>query len=115
FERPLRDEASIAGLAVPDMARLAYVFDAVASIKRALAESVPLIGFAGSPFTLACYMIEGSGSADFERIRRMLYARPDLLHRVLGINAEAVTAYLAEQAAHGADVLMMFDTWGGLL
>jgi uroporphyrinogen decarboxylase len=74
-----------------------------------------LIGFAGSPFTLACYMIEGMGSADFARVRRMLYARPDLLHRVLTINAEAVVGYLAQQVAHGADVLMIFDTWGGLL
>jgi uroporphyrinogen decarboxylase len=115
FERPLSDEASIAKLAVPDPARLGYVYDAVASIKLALAGSVPLIGFAGSPFTLACYMIEGSGSADFGKVRRMLYARPDLLHRVLAINAEAVGAYLAQQAVHGADVLMIFDTWGGLL
>src|ERR1051326_8461933 len=75
----------------------------------------PLLGFAGSPFTLACYMIEGGGSADFARVRRMLYARPDLLHRILSVNAEAVAAYLAQQVAHGADALMVFDTWGGLL
>ena len=115
FERPLVDEAAISTLTVPDPSRLRYVFDAVASIKRALAGSVPLIGFAGSPFTLACYMIEGASSADFGRVRRMLYGRPDLLHRVLAINAEAVGAYLAQQAAHGADALMIFDTWGGLL
>ena len=115
FERPLVDEAAISKLAAPDPSRLKYVYDAVASIKRALGGSVPLIGFAGSPFTLACYMIEGSGSADFARVRRLLYARPDLLHRVLRINAEAVGAYLAQQGAHGADVLMIFDTWGGLL
>jgi uroporphyrinogen decarboxylase len=115
FERPLDDEQAILALAAPDPARLRYVYDAVASIKRALAGSVPLIGFAGSPFTLACYMIEGAGSADFARVRRMLYARPDLLHRVLTVNAEAVGAYLVEQVAHGADVLMIFDTWGGLL
>src|SRR5664279_4473286 len=115
FERPLIGESAIAKLAVPDAARLAYVFDAVSSIKRALDGRVPLIGFAGSPFTLACYMIEGAGSADFARVRRMLYGRPDLLHRVLAINAEAVGAYLAQQAAHGADALMIFDTWGGLL
>jgi uroporphyrinogen decarboxylase len=115
FERPLVDEAAISMLTVPDPSRLQYVYDAVASIKRALAGSVPLIGFAGSPFTLACYMIEGAGSADFGRVRRMLYVRPDLLHRVLAINAEAVGAYLAQQAAHGADALMIFDTWGGLL
>jgi uroporphyrinogen decarboxylase len=115
FARPLVDEAAISKLAAPDPSRLKYVYDAVASIKRALAGSVPLIGFAGSPFTLACYMIEGAGSADFGTVRRMLYARPDLLRRVLAINAEAVGAYLAQQAAHGADVLMIFDTWGGLL
>jgi uroporphyrinogen decarboxylase len=115
FQRPLSDEAAIARLDVPDPARLAYVFDAVASIKRALAGKVPLLGFAGSPFTLACYMIEGAGSADFARVRQMLYARPDLLHRVLAINAEAVAAYLAQQVAHGADAVMIFDTWGGLL
>jgi uroporphyrinogen decarboxylase len=115
FERPLADEAAIAALVAPDLERLRYVFDAVASIKRALDGSVPLIGFAGSPFTLACYMIEGHGSADFARVRRMLYARPDLLHRVVRINAQAVAAYLAEQARHGADALMLFDTWGGLL
>src|SRR5712671_5720506 len=115
FRQPLTDEAAIARLAVPDLARLAYVFDAVASIKRALAGKVPLLGFAGSPFTLACYMIEGAGSADFARVRQMLYARPDLLHRVLAVNAEAVAAYLGEQIARGADAVMIFDTWGGLL
>lgn len=115
FERPLADEAAIARLSVPDLAQLNYVFDAVAAVKRALDGSVPLLGFAGSPFTLACYMIEGRGSADFARVRRMAYARPELLHRVLAVNAEAVTGYLAEQVRHGADVLMLFDTWGGLL
>jgi len=115
FARPLADETAIARLEMPDLGRLRYVFDAVAEIKRALAGSVPLIGFAGSPFTLACYMIDGSGGADFARTRRLLYARPDLLHRVLAINAEAVGACLAEQIRHGADVVMIFDTWGGLL
>ena len=115
FAHPLVDEASIARLAAPDMAKLAYVFDAVTSIKHALANSVPLIGFAGSPFTLACYMIEGSGSADFARVRQMLYARPDLLHRVLSVNADAVAMYLGEQIVRGADAVMIFDTWGGLL
>jgi uroporphyrinogen decarboxylase len=115
FERPLSDEAAIEGLGVPDLARLAYVFDAVAAIKRALGGSVPLIGFAGSPFTLACYMVEGSSSVDFSRVRRMLYARPDLLHRILAVNSAAVASYLAEQIRHGADAVMIFDTWGGLL
>jgi uroporphyrinogen decarboxylase len=115
FSRPLIDEEAVAKLAAPDPERLRYVYDAVATIKRALAGKLPLLGFAGSPFTLACYMIEGGGSADFARVRRMLYARPDLLHRVLSVNAEAVAAYLAQQVAHGADALMLFDTWGGLL
>jgi uroporphyrinogen decarboxylase len=115
FSHPVVDEHAVAGLAVPDPARLRYVYDAVATSKRALAGKLPLLGFAGSPFTLACYMIEGGGSADFSRVRRMLYARPDLLHRILSINAQAVAAYLAQQVAHGADALMVFDTWGGLL
>ncbi|MDQ2962241.1 MAG: uroporphyrinogen decarboxylase [Pseudomonadota bacterium] len=115
FERPLVDETAIARLEAPDPARLQYVFDAVAEIKRALNGNVPLLGFAGSPFTLACYMIEGAGSVDFTRTRRLLYARPDLLHRVLAINAEATGAYLREQVRHGADAVMIFDTWGGLL
>ena len=115
FERPLADETAIASLAPPDLARLTYVFDAVAAIKRALGDSVPLLGFAGSAFTLACYMIEGAGSPDFGRVRRLLYARPDLLHRVLAVNADATGAYLAEQVRQGADALMIFDTWGGLL
>ena len=115
FREPLVDEASIARLAAPDLSRLNYVFDAVSAIKKALNGRVPLLGFAGSPFTLACYMIEGAGSADFARVRRMLYARPDLLHRVLSVNADAVAVYLAQQVAHGADAVMIFDTWGGLL
>ena len=115
FARPLADEAAIRRLEAPDLERLRYVFDAVAASKRALAGSVPLLGFAGSPFTLACYMIEGAASSDFERTRRLLYTRPELLHRVLAINAQAVASYLAEQVRHGADAVMIFDTWGGLL
>jgi len=115
FARTTRDEAAIKALAVPDMAKLRYVFDAVAEIKRALKGSVPLIGFAGSPFTLACYMIEGGGSADFANVRQMAYARPDLLQHLVATNTRAVTAYLNEQIAAGADAVMIFDTWGGLL
>ena len=102
-------------LEVPDMAKLRYVFDAVREIKRALGGRVPLIGFAGSPFTLACYMIEGAGSADFATVRRMAYGRPDLLRRLVDVNARAVAAYLDEQIEAGADAVMLFDTWGGLL
>jgi uroporphyrinogen decarboxylase len=115
FERTTADADAIAALAVPDMAKLSYVFDAVSEIKRGLAGSVPLLGFAGSPFTLACYMIEGRGGSDFATVRRMAYARPDLLQRLVDINAQAVTAYLDEQIARGADAVMIFDTWGGLL
>jgi uroporphyrinogen decarboxylase len=115
FARTVADEPAIGALAVPDMAKLRYVFDAVAEIKRALAGRVPLIGFAGSPFTLACYMIEGGGSADFATVRRMADARPDLLAHLVEINARAVSAYLNEQIVAGADAVMLFDTWGGLL
>jgi uroporphyrinogen decarboxylase len=115
FERPLRDEAAIAALRVPDLARLRYVFDAVSSIRRALAGRVPLIGFAGSPWTLACYMVEGAGSDDYRHIKSLMYARPDLLHRILAINAQAVAAYLNAQIEAGAQAVMVFDSWGGVL
>ena len=115
FARPVSDEATIAALAVPDMGKLRYVFDAVAETRRALAGRVPLIGFAGGPFTLACYMIEGGGSSDFAAVRKMAYARPDLLDRIVDVNARAVAAYLQEQIAAGADAVMLFETWGGLL
>jgi len=116
FARPLRDERAIGALAAPDpSAELGYVLDAVRQIRRALAERVPLIGFAGSPFTLACYMIEGSGSDDWRTVKTMRHARPDLLHRVLEVNTRAITAYLQAQIAAGIEVAMIFDTWGGTL
>ena len=116
FERPLRDEAAIRALAAPDPAdRLRYVLDAVREIRRALAGKVPLIGFSGSPFTLACYMVEGSGSDDWRALKTMLYARPELLHRILEVNARAVTDYLNAQIEAGVQVVMIFDTWGGQL
>ena len=115
FERPLRTEADIAALAAPDLERLRYVFDAVSLIRRELNGKVPLIGFSGSPFTLACYMIEGGGSDDFRLVKTLLYTRPDLLHRILDINARAVIAYLNAQIAAGAQAVMVFDTWGGSL
>ncbi|HUP29166.1 MAG TPA: uroporphyrinogen decarboxylase family protein, partial [Usitatibacter sp.] len=88
---------------------------AVALIRKSLGGRVPLIGFSGSPFTLACYMIEGGGSDDFRLVKSMLYSRPDLLHRILEINASAVAAYLNAQIAAGAQAVMVFDTWGGAL
>jgi uroporphyrinogen decarboxylase len=116
FERPLRDEADIKKLTVPDVgSELGYVFDAVASIRRALDGRVPLIGFSGSPFTLACYMIEGGGSDTFSRVKTMLYDRPDLLHHILDINAKTVADYLNAQIEAGAQAVMIFDTWGGVL
>ena len=116
FERPLRSEWEIRDLTAPDpWDHLRYVMDAVAEIRRALDNSVPLIGFSGSPFTLACYMVEGSGSADFRTLKTMLYDRPDLLHRILTVNAQAVTQYLNAQIEAGAQAVMVFDTWGGAL
>jgi uroporphyrinogen decarboxylase len=116
FERPLRDEAAIARLAAPDpAAELRYVLDAVRETRRALAGRVPLIGFSGSPYTLACYMVEGSGSDDWRQVKEMRRARPDLLHRILEVNARAVTDYLNAQVEAGAQVVMLFDTWGGSL
>ncbi|MBS0305286.1 MAG: uroporphyrinogen decarboxylase [Proteobacteria bacterium] len=115
FAHPVRDEAAVHALRVPDLDKLRYVFDAVRSIRRALEGRVPLIGFAGSPWTLACYMVEGAGSADHRLVKGLLYARPDLMHRILDINAEAVAAYLNAQIEAGAQAVMVFDSWGGVL
>jgi uroporphyrinogen decarboxylase len=115
FERTVRTEEDVAKLAVPDMASLQYVFDAVTSIRTALNGRVPLIGFSGSPWTLACYMVEGGGSREFHTIKKMLYARPDLMHRILDVTAQAVTQYLNAQIDAGAQAVMIFDSWGGAL
>jgi len=116
FERPLRSEADVACLRVPDAgSELRYVLDAVRETRKALAGRVPLIGFSGSPFTLACYMIEGAGSDDWQALKAMLRTRPDLLHRVLETNARAVVGYLNAQIEAGAQAVMLFDTWGGIL
>lgn len=115
FQRPLADESAIAALQVPDMDKLRYVFDAVALVRKELDGDVPLIGFSGSPWTLACYMVEGAGSRDYRQIKTLLYRRPDLLHRVLDINARAVQAYLNAQIRAGAQAVMVFDSWGGVL
>ena len=116
FERPLRDERDVARLAVPDpAAELRYVLDAVREIRRQLRDRVPLIGFSGSPFTLACYMIEWAGSDDWRTVKTLRHARPDLLHRILDVNARAVREYLRAQVEAGVDVCMIFDTWGGTL
>ncbi len=115
FEKVVRDEAAVAELAVPDMNRLRYVFDAVTSIRKALNGRVPLIGFSGSPWTLACYMVEGGGSDDYRHVKTLMYARPDLMHRVLAVNADAVAQYLNAQIDAGAQAVMVFDSWGGVL
>jgi uroporphyrinogen decarboxylase len=115
FSKPLRNENDVTALRVPDLSQLQYVFDAVTTIRHALNGRVPLIGFSGSPWTLACYMVEGGGSTDFRTIKSMLYSRPDLIERIIAINTEAVSAYLLEQIKAGAQALMIFDTWGGIL
>ncbi|HEY2345509.1 MAG TPA: uroporphyrinogen decarboxylase [Xanthomonadaceae bacterium] len=116
FERPVRNAADVAKLAVPDMGReLRYVMDAVSLIRRELAGRVPLIGFSGSPWTLACYMIEGGGSDNFSIIKSMMLNDPASLHRLLAVTTDAVIAYLSAQREAGAQVLQVFDTWGGVL
>ena len=105
----------MAELAVPDMEKLRYVFDAVTSIRHALQGRVPLIGFSGSPWTLACYMVEGKGSDDYRLVKSLMYSRPDLMHRILQINADSVAAYLNAQIDAGAQAVMIFDSWGGVL
>jgi len=115
FAHPVRDEAAVAALQPPDLNKLRYVFDAVTSIRQALNGSVPLIGFSGSPWTLACYMVEGAGSDDYRQVKTMLYARPDLMHRILEVNTQAVIAYLNAQIDAGAQAVMVFDSWGGVL
>ena len=119
FEHPLRTETDILALRAPDLNQLRYVFDAVAQIRRALVQNrtqrVPLIGFSGSPWTLACYMVEGRGSDDWRATKTLLYARPDLMHHILAVNADAVAAYLNAQIDAGAQAAMIFDSWGGAL
>jgi uroporphyrinogen decarboxylase len=115
FERPLRDETAVMALQTPDLGQLQYVFDAVTQIRIELAGRVPLIGFAGSPWTLACYMVEGAGSSDFRTVKAMLYDRPDLMHHILKTNAAATAAYLNAQIDAGAQAVMIFDSWGGAL
>jgi uroporphyrinogen decarboxylase len=119
FKHPLRTEADVKKLRVADMGELTYVFDAVSEIRKALIQDgkqrVPLIGFSGSPWTLACYMIDGSSADEFRHAKTMMFDRPDLLERILEINIQSVAAYLTEQVKAGAQALMIFDTWGGML
>lgn len=116
FERPLREEWAIRNLQAPDPHnQLRYVIDAVAEIRRALDGAVPLIGFSGSPFTLSCYMIEGQGSDSYTQVKKMMYGRPDLMHHILEVTTRAVIAYLNAQIEAGAQAVMVFDSWGGML
>lgn len=116
FARPVRTSADVAKLAVPDMeGELRYVMDALRLIRRELDGSVPLIGFSGSPWTLACYMIEGGGSDNFSKIKAMAFSEPAMLHRILEVTTDAVIAYVSAQRAAGAQAIMVFDTWGGVL
>lgn len=115
FAHPLRDEKAVLALRAPDLSNLQYVFDAVTQIRHTLDGRVPLIGFSGSPWTLACYMVEGGGSDDFRLVKSMMYDRPDLMHHILKTNAAAVAAYLNAQIEAGAQAVMIFDTWGGAL
>jgi uroporphyrinogen decarboxylase len=116
FARPLRSAADIAALGVPDPETdLRYVTDAVRLVRRELDNRAPLIGFSGSPWTLACYMIEGEGSSSFARAKALALEDPATMHRLLQTLVKAVARYLAAQAAAGAQALMVFDTWGGLL
>ena len=115
FERILQTETDILKLQVPDMAELKYVFDAVTQIRKTLNGRVPLIGFSGSPWTLACYMVKGGSSKDYRTVKTMLYKRPDLMHHILRVNAQAVADYLNRQIEAGAQAVMIFDSWGGVL
>jgi uroporphyrinogen decarboxylase len=116
FAHPVRTKADIDKLGVPDMeGELRYVMDAVRLIRQELHGRVPLIGFSGSPWTLACYMVEGHGSRDFAHLKAMCWNDPALAHQLLDTLARSVAAYLIAQAAAGAQALMVFDTWGGML
>jgi uroporphyrinogen decarboxylase len=116
FERTVRTAADVDKLFVPDPNQeLQYVMNAVSTIKKGLNGKVPLIGFSGSPWTLACYMVEGSGSKNFANIKRMMYDTPELMHRVLDIVSQSVISYLQAQIEAGAEIVMVFDTWGGNL
>jgi len=116
FERPVRTVRDIDRLGVPDPASdLDYVMGTIRLVRRELGGRVPLIGFAGSPWTLATYMVEGGSSADFRHIKGMMFEEPHLTHRLLSTLTQAVIAYLSAQIAAGAQALMIFDTWGGIL
>ena len=116
FERPLKTEAEIKALRVPDIGKdLKYVTDAVSQIRKALDGRIPLIGFSGSPWTLSCYMVEGGGSDDYAKVKTLMYKEPKLMHHILEVTAQSVIAYLNAQIEAGAQAVMIFDSWGGAL
>lgn len=116
FRRSVRTAADVDSLHIPDPEQdLGYVMDAVRTIVRELNGRVPLIGFSGSPWTLATYMVEGGSTREFARVKTMAFAEPALMHRLLGVLADTVTAYLAAQIRAGAAAVQIFDTWGGAL
>ncbi len=116
FQHPVRDSADVDRIGVPDPAdELRYVTDAVSLIRQELHGRVPLIGFSGSPWTLATYMVEGGSSKTFSAIKGMMFDRPDLLHRLLETLSDSVAVYLQAQIEAGAQTVMIFDTWGGSL
>jgi uroporphyrinogen decarboxylase len=115
FHHPLSPEADFSRLSNQSFEKLGYVYQAVATIKAALQQKVPLIGFSGSPWTLACYMLNQHKDRDFHTARQMAYRAPEKLRQLLEIIRENVLGYLREQIRAGADAVMLFDTWGGLL
>ena len=116
FKAPVRTTADVAKLAVPDPNQeLGYVMDAVRTIRRELKGEVPLIGFSGSPWTLATYMVEGSSTKTFSKVKAMAFGDAPLMHKLLDVVAESVISYLNAQVEAGAQALMIFDTWGGVL
>lgn len=116
FDKPVRTEADVNNLFVPDPeGELKYVMDAVRTIRRELNGRVPLIGFSGSPWTLATYMVEGGSSKEYSKVKGMLFDRPDLMHKLLDTTAKSVISYLNAQIAAGAQAVQIFDTWGGML
>ncbi|WBF65611.1 MAG: uroporphyrinogen decarboxylase [Candidatus Kinetoplastibacterium crithidii] len=115
FSHPINNEEDIIKLTVPDLNDLNYVFDTINLVNKELDGKVPLIGFSGSPWTLACYMVEGQSSKEYKTIKTMLYSRPDLLHKILEVNTESIIQYLNRQIEAGVQAIMLFDSWGGIL
>ena len=116
FKKVVSTLADIEALPIPDPHKdLGYVMDAVSTIRRELNGRVPLIGFSGSPWTLACYMVEGASSSDYRKVKSLAYSRPDLMHHILEVTAQAVIKYLNAQIEAGAQAVMVFDSWGGVL